>query len=107
MGDDNTLIVRFDRRTITLDALQRAAYALAKAMTVDIRVDGNDFACAVLTATSDDWTAVEERFRREVFDQALRVRIGQETEQVRNLIFAVAFSRTGLINTDPPAEGPE
>ncbi len=89
--------VRFDHRTTELDALQRAAYALAKLMTVDIRMEGGDFVCALSDIEPGQESAAETRLRREVFDQTLRVRIGRETEQVRNLIFAVAFSQTGLV----------
>jgi His-Xaa-Ser system protein HxsD len=87
---------RFDQQTTDLDALQRAAYALAKVMTVDIRIAGGDFACVLSDIEPGQESAAESLLRREVFDQTLRVRIAHETEQVRNLIFAVAFSQTGL-----------
>jgi hypothetical protein len=40
----------------------------------------------------------------EVNDQILRMRIAKETEPLRNLVFALAFSQTGLVEGD--AEGP-
>ena len=40
--------------------------------------------------------------RSEVIDQTLRLRIGQETEPLRNLIFSFAFSQTGLADTETP-----
>ena len=36
-------------------------------------------------------------------DQILRVRIAKETEPLRNLVFALAFSQTGLIEGDDEA----
>jgi His-Xaa-Ser system protein HxsD len=44
--------------------------------------------------------AVRADFRRHVLDQVLRERIRRETEGVRNAIFALAFSNTGLVGPD-------
>ncbi len=88
-----------------LDALQRSAYAVAAEMTVDIRVSGADFACTLFPRgkdTTDD--ELTHRFRVEVNDQILRVRIAKETEPLRNLVFALAFSQTGLIEGDEETE---
>ena len=38
-----------------------------------------------------------ENLKKEVLDQELRHKLKAETEPVRNLIFAHAFSKTGLI----------
>jgi hypothetical protein len=35
-----------------------------------------------------------------VNDQILRVRIAKDTEPLRNLVFALAFSQTGLVEAD-------
>ena len=95
----------FDRATVDLDALQRSAYAVAAEMTADFRVCGADYVCTLFPRMHD--TSEEElkhRFRAEVNDQILRARIAKETEPLRNLVFALAFSRTGLV--DGEAEGP-
>jgi His-Xaa-Ser system protein HxsD len=95
----------FDRATVDLDALQRSVYAVAAEMTVDIRLRGADYACTLFPRTRD--TSEEElkhRFRAEVNDQILRARIAKQTEPLRNLVFALAFSQTGL--ADAEAEGP-
>ena len=95
----------FDQATVGLDALQRGAYAVAAEMTVDIRARGADYVCTLFPrgpgAGSDD---LRHRFRAEVNDQILRVRIARETEPLRNLVFALAFSQTGLAEAE--AEGP-
>jgi His-Xaa-Ser system protein HxsD len=91
----------FDQATVDLDALQRSAYAVAAEMTVDIRVSGTDYVCTLFPRTRD--TADDElkhRFRAEVNDQILRVRIAKETEPLRNLVFALAFSQTGLVEAE-------
>lgn len=96
--------IAFDQATVDLDALQRSAYALAAEMTVDIRVSGADYACTLFPRTHE--AAADElrhRFRAEVNDQILRVRIAKETDPLRNLIFALAFSRTGLVEAEETA----
>jgi His-Xaa-Ser system protein HxsD len=88
----------FDQATVDLDALQRSAYAVAAEMTVDIRVCGADYVCALFPRTRDTTDdELKHRFRAEVNDQILRMRIAKETEPLRNLVFALAFSRTGLV----------
>ena len=94
----------FDQATVDLDALQRSAYAVAAEMTVDIRVCGADYVCTLFPrkpGTAGD--EVKHRFRAEVNDQILRVRIAKETEPLRNLVFALAFSQTGLVEAEGSA----
>ena len=94
-GDEITLV--FDQATVDLDALQRSVYALAAEMTADVRISGGDYVCTLYPRgqdIADD--ELKHRFRAEVNDQVLRVRIAKETEPLRNLVFALAFSQTGL-----------
>jgi His-Xaa-Ser system protein HxsD len=46
---------------------------------------------------------LKHRFRAEVNDQILRARIAKETEPLRNLVFALAFSQTGLADAEGSA----
>ena len=95
----------FDQATVDLDALQRSAYAVAAEMTVDIRVCSADYVCALFSRTDDTpGDELKHRFRAEVIDQILRARIAKQTEPLRNLVFALAFSQTGLVEGE--AEGP-
>ena len=48
---------------------------------------------------------LKHRFRAEVNDQILRARIAKETEPLRNLVFALAFSQTGLIEGERSGTG--
>ncbi|HXL95420.1 MAG TPA: hypothetical protein VN969_41370 [Streptosporangiaceae bacterium] len=87
----------FDQAAVDLDALQRSAYALAAELTADIRVRGGDYVCTLFRRRQDlTDDELKHRFRAEVNDQVLRARIARETEPLRNLVFALAFSRTGL-----------
>jgi His-Xaa-Ser system protein HxsD len=95
----------FDQATVDLDALQRSAYALAAELTADIRVCGSDYVCTLFPRTPDIASdGLKHRFRAEVNDQVLRVRIAKETAPLRNLVFALAFSQTGLAEAE--AEDP-
>ena len=94
----------FDRAAVDLDALQRSAYAVAAEMTIDIRVCGADYVCTLFPRSRDTTgDELKHRFRMEVNDQILRVRIAKETEPLRNLVFALAFSQTGLAEAEDPA----
>jgi His-Xaa-Ser system protein HxsD len=100
----------FDQATVDLDPLERAAYAVAAVMTVDIRADGGNFVCTLFPrrpdaadpdGARDAGEELRHMFRAEVNDQILRARIAAQTEPLRNLVFAVAFSRTGLTEAEP------
>ncbi|MDQ2874425.1 MAG: hypothetical protein M3Y33_06325 [Actinomycetota bacterium] len=94
----------FDRATADLDALQRSAYSVAAEMTVDIRACGADYACTLFPRKQGiAGDELKHRFRAEVNDQILRARIAKETGPLRNLVFALAFSQTGLASTDADA----
>lgn len=99
------ITLAFDQATTDLDALQRSAYALAAEMTVDIRICGADYMCTLFPraqgVTGDD---LKHRVRAEVNDQILRLRIAKETESLRNLVFALAFSQTGLVEAEAETE---
>jgi His-Xaa-Ser system protein HxsD len=91
--------VVLDLSGYSIDAIQRAAYKLSEQLSVDIRSESSGYRCLLHLEgepTEDDAEALAADFRREVLDQALRERIRGETEQVRNLILAFAFSNTGL-----------
>jgi His-Xaa-Ser system protein HxsD len=92
-----TVTLAYDRESMSLDALQRAAYAVAATASAEIRSSAAGW--EVRLFPRDAITSPEElqhRFRTEAVDQALRIRIAAETVQVRNLVLALVFSRTGL-----------
>ena len=97
------LEIRFDQATTELDALQRATYAVAREMTVDVATAGHEYVCTLFPRGQDaNPDELKHRMRAEVNDQTLRLRIARETEPLRNLIFALAFSRTGLTEGESP-----
>lgn len=78
--------------------MQKAAYRFIDRLTVLITPQGLQIHCDIepmanLAKPLDDVLA---DFTRELVDQELRLKIKAETEPVRNLILALAFSRSGL-----------
>jgi His-Xaa-Ser system protein HxsD len=91
----------FDLAGHTVDAVQRAAYRYSDRLSCEIAVGERsiDVRASILDEGADADALVAE-FRNEVLDQVLRERIRNETGDVRNLILALAFSRTGLADAD-------
>ena len=91
----------FDRAASSLDAVQRAAYRFSDRMSCDIAEGSETIDVTLhLAEGAEDPGAVEADFRNEVLDQVLRERIRAETADVRSLVLALAFSKTGLIDED-------
>lgn len=79
------------------EAVKRAAYRLSAELVVEFVREEGQFLCTLRAVKPDaDLERLEDRFRREVLDYDLRIRIAKETEPVRNLVLSVAFSKTGL-----------
>jgi len=95
--------VVFDSHATSIDAIKKAAYRLMDKLTVDI-FHINTTVKAILyfdsKASKHEIETLVDEFRKEVLDQDLRASIKSETEAVRNLILAHAFSKTSLIRDD-------
>lgn len=91
----------FDERLYDAQVLQKAAYRSINALTVDITLDGGQFACALSSNVGVDeqffLSAVQE-FKKDALDYQLRHRLAIETQLIKNLILGLAFSKTGLIS---------
>ena len=96
-------LVRFDNRVFSLPAVKKAAYKYINSFTADINLEENEIVCA-LTFTSPANEELSSRliedFKKEVLDQDLREQIKAETAPIRNLIFALAFSKTGIVGNE-------
>lgn len=93
-----TVVIEFSREAYSLDAVKRAAYRFSDRLIVDITTEDRAIRCSVTARVlSDPRTAnLIDSFKLEVLDQDLRSTISAETESLRNLILAYAFSKTGL-----------
>jgi His-Xaa-Ser system protein HxsD len=91
----------FDRSTASVDAIQRAVYRLSDRLSCDIIPADSAIEVIVHPAgPDDDCEQMLGELRNEVLDQSLRERVREETSDVRNLVLALAFSKTGLADGD-------
>ncbi len=88
--------MQFSRSVYSLDAVKRAAYRMSGDATFDIVVDGDDI--FVTVCEFDGKPKFDEaRFKTEVLDADLRIRVAKETEEIRNTILSHVFSKSGLV----------
>lgn len=90
----------FDREIYDTDVLQKAAYRSMNTILVNmVDVSGKtECICSpCLTVDESAFNQAIEDFQKDVLDYQLRKKLAKETEDVRNLIIGVAFSRTGLV----------
>lgn len=91
----------FDASTTSVDAVQRAAYRLSDQLSCDVALANGRIEVTLHPSQPEtDLNALLGEFRNEVLDQVLRERIRNETGDVRNLVLALAFSKTGLVESD-------
>ena len=96
------LLVAFDTSVYRLTAIKKAAHKFGDRFHILIRPGTDARVEAVLkakTALSDPKRVVGE-FCNEVLDQELRELVAQETQAVRDLILAQAFSKTSLLRPE-------
>jgi His-Xaa-Ser system protein HxsD len=95
------LTLSWPQQTTPLEAIERALYALAEEVTgVVASSDGSWEGEFHPRSSNADPNALAHRIRQEVTDQTLRLRIAERTDPIRNLVFAMAFSRSGLASGD-------
>lgn len=95
--------LRFDSRVFSIEAVKNAAYRMAASFDCDIRIEGDDIVCDLKLRGNEANSNIDslmDQFRREVVDHDLRLQISSQTEAVRNLILAHAFSRTGITTSE-------
>ena len=92
--------LEFDAQAYSADAVQRACYRFSDRLSSEVTIDQGTIRCRVFIADDADRAACDllvADLRNEVLDQALRERVRAETADVRNLVFALAFSNTCLV----------
>lgn len=86
-----------DSSVYSLEAVQKAAYRFIDRLTVLISQSEGRIICVIdPVRTTDGFEIILADFKRELLDQQLRLQIKTETADVRNLVLAHAFSKTGL-----------
>lgn len=92
--------VTFDSAVFSLDAVKTACYRFLDRFTSDIELCDGKIICHLAFDGKFSEAAVSadvDNLKKEVLDQDLRLKLKTETEPIRNLILAHAFSKTGLI----------
>lgn len=92
--------ITFDSQVFSIDAVKTACYRFLDRFTSGIELcDGKIICHLVFNDKFSDTAAKAEvdNLKKEVLDQDLRLKLKFETEPIRNLILAHAFSKTGLI----------
>ena len=95
--------IEFDLGVFSIESIKRAAYRFSDRCAFDVSISGESALCVLFfpdTVTPELIDEVTSNLRREVLDQDLRQSIRAETESVRNVILAHAFSRTALVTSD-------
>lgn len=93
----------FDGKVYSLEAVKKAAYRNINNFSANISLNGSEILCGLSFKNKVGEQAVSnaiDNFKKDVLDQDLRESIKEETEGIRNLILAHAFSKTGLIQDE-------
>lgn len=90
------MILELDASVYPTDVIEAASYRFIDKFSVIISPRGemNDVDISFDNGSNEE--QLTQLFKKELVDQKLRKRIRSETEQVRNLVIAYAFSRSGL-----------
>jgi His-Xaa-Ser system protein HxsD len=94
MGEIMQVELRFDNRVNSIEAIQKALYRVASEVDFDIEIMNSTIKVLI---TGLDLSADSQKFisqiKQHVNDYSLREKIGKDTEGMRNLVLASAFSR--------------
>jgi His-Xaa-Ser system protein HxsD len=92
-------LLELDLAIYSLTAIKKAVYRFGARCDATIEMVSTDRARITFRPHAGEGPErLLADFRREVLDQDLRELIGRETEAVRNLILAQAFSKTALLD---------
>jgi His-Xaa-Ser system protein HxsD len=92
-------LVPFDLRLHSITAVKKAAYRYSDRFVTDFELKDQELLCRLRFTqqrSEDGFQRAIDDFKKEALDQDLRERLKAETEPVRNLILAHAFSKTGI-----------
>ena len=91
-----SIIIDLDTAVFRLNAIKKAAYRLGNRAVVVIELIHDRRARVVLTPRGSDSGSLEAEFRQEILDQDLREIVAEETDGIRRLLIAQAFSMISL-----------
>jgi His-Xaa-Ser system protein HxsD len=95
----STLNIDFDQSVYSIEAVQKATYRAINVMSVFIETDNKYIKCKFESSNGVSQERFElaiHEFKKDLIDEELRIKIKKETQDIRNLILGLAFSRTSL-----------
>ncbi len=98
----SSIEVSFSPGIFSLETVKKASYKFTDLVAFEF-TQGDGGGIKVVLApikekSAEDLELISKQFKNEVLDQDLRTIVAQETEGIRNLILAQAFSRTDLLS---------
>lgn len=100
---DGSVRLRLSVATYSDYAIQKAAYRLARKCAVHLEPREDGFMVTLVPerlVDSDSSRQLVVDFLRQLNDELLRERIGEQTNGIRELLLAHAFSRSGLVDVE-------
>lgn len=90
--------LKINKSLFDLDVIKKVIYRNAGEYQVELDTDDNNFVIRFYFEDISDekWSDISNSFHRDFIDQDLRQKIFSETELVRNLILANAFSNAPI-----------
>ncbi len=103
----DSIEITFEVAAFSILAIQKACYRFSDIASFEVQPKNDSITVKATPLSQRSEEGLEflvQRLRNEAIDQQLREKIREQTEGVRNLILAHAFSKTGLIELDgkPP-----
>jgi His-Xaa-Ser system protein HxsD len=91
------IVIEFDRSTQSIEALREAAYRIIRDASCQIEIEGGRYLCRLTpkrtrSPSPDSGESLPRHFLDLVTDENLREKIAAETNGVRDVILALAFS---------------
>jgi len=105
--DPEPTVLTWQKATTALEAIERAVYSMTDLITGTIVERNSVWELAAYPRAQElDRTHLGHQLRQEVIDQGLRLKIAERTDPIRNLVFALAFSQSGLAERASANEHP-
>ena len=100
------IVVRVEEHVFCQEAVERAAYWFTDHYHLDIRRDAPGILVVSFDPKAKDYSTkdIEPEFRDALIDAQLRIRIAQETKDIRNVIVAKAFAEGNLLDDAPVSD---
>lgn len=92
-------VLEIDTTVYSVESVKEALYRFSDSFSSNLTHNDNLLRVEItLTNGNADWNKLRTEFDKELLDQSLRERIRAETEDIRRVILAHAFSNTSIID---------